>query len=108
LVQNVKKFEHNFWMVYSESAKLAKPSQQKKDFYRISTDNAQGVGIQFVPEIKSTTAIRNQKSLSMANLTNLLQYNFITDYRQNHFNPNYLFQAESMRVQMKQIIRNIP
>lgn len=103
LMQNVKKAGANFWFVYGKSKSAARPTNGNNTFFKISTDAAKSVGNQFVPADKATTAVRNGKALRAADVSSLMQYNFITNYNLGKFDISILKEANLLRQQMKTI-----
>ena len=103
LLQSVKQADDNFWFVYGKSKNAARPSNGNNTFYKIATDNSKLVGNQFVPADKVNTAIGKGKALRLNDLTDLMRYEFITNYGLKNFSPVILQEAAQLRQQMKMI-----
>ena len=103
LLQSVKRADDNFWFVYGKSKNAARPSNANNTFYKIATDNSKLDGNQYVPADKVNTAIGKGKALRPNDLTNLMRFDFITNYEVKQFNPLLLSEAAQLRQQMKLI-----
>lgn len=103
LLQNVKKADDNFWFVYGKSKNALRPGNANNAFYKIATDNSKLVGNQFVPADKVNTAISKGKALRANDLSNLMNFDFITKYDLKQFDDSVIKEASQLRQQMNSI-----